>query len=425
MKCPRCHSETETCALVPPEVRDGLLTHQSADAVFSRACESCRNIFSQLLATPSLIENKVDPKELKKMILWRSRGDYVKAGIMAFKDYNYDESLLHYLNYIKVLEETFGKPRSELNQKIFDEMGKSDEFTTYLFVLWDLIAIYDRGQPEQQAQICSEFSALIKDTSFVPTMARKARIAARTSKNPALYKQLNKELGGGKSCFVATAVFGNTFAPEVLALREFRDDVLEKHFAGRFLTSFYYVVAPFFGSVISENSWLAKALKFPLTLLSTRLAQVSSIQIYTDGSLKNNVGSWAYLVLVNNQVVHESSGRVITPTTSLRMEIQAAIEALTYLETCAHFQQKNLRKKNVRLYTDSRVLTEIAIQKAPAWKDNGWVKKNGKPIPDIDFILKLNAATEKIKIEWTWIPAHRGHFYNDRCDQLCTLARSS
>lgn len=417
MKCPRCHTETETCISVPNEVRDALLAHHSADAVFSRACEPCRNIFNQLLATPSLIENKIDPKELKKMMLWRSRGDYVKAGIIAFKDYNYDESLLQYLNYIKVLEETFGKPRRELNQKVFDEMGKSDEFTTYLFVLWDLISIYDRGQPELQAQICSEFSNLIKGTSFVPTMARKARIAARTSKNPGLYKQLNKELGGGKSCFVATAVFGNTFAPEVIALREFRDNILEKHALGRQFTRFYYATAPWITPFISAHSPISIPLRGLLKSFAKLVSVEPPIQIYSDGSLKNNRGSWAYVILAGNQVLNEASGRVENPTTSLRMEIQAALEALTKLKSLG------LEKKSVRFLTDSRVLTEIALKRSNEWQQLGWLKKNGKTIPDVDLIQSLAKISTSFNIEWQWIPGHRGHYYNEYCDKLCAKAR--
>jgi hypothetical protein len=41
-------------------------------------------------------------------------------------------------------------------------------------------------------------------------------------------------------CFVATAVYGDQYAPQVNALRGFRDEVLKKNALGRALVDFYY-----------------------------------------------------------------------------------------------------------------------------------------------------------------------------------------
>ncbi len=225
-------------------------------------------ILEQLKANPSLIENKIDSDELRKMIRWRGRGDYIKTGLMAIKDYNYEQALVSYNEYIKIIEETFGLSRSALTSKVFEEKGQSEELSTYIFVLWDLLSIYDRSLPEKQAEIAREFAILVKNTTYVETMARKARIAARTAKNPAIFKQLNKELGGGRSCFIATAVFGNTFAPEVLIFREFRDQRLETNLPGRVFVQMYYMLAPSLGRLIKQNSWLAKSLRSPLARLA-------------------------------------------------------------------------------------------------------------------------------------------------------------
>ena len=46
------------------------------------------------------------------------------------------------------------------------------------------------------------------------------------------------DLNGG--CFVATAVYGNPDAPQVQALRDFRDEVLMQHPLGRRAVNFYY-----------------------------------------------------------------------------------------------------------------------------------------------------------------------------------------
>ena len=43
-----------------------------------------------------------------------------------------------------------------------------------------------------------------------------------------------------EGCFIATAVYGDINAPEVRALRGFRDDVLRQSFTGRLLVELYY-----------------------------------------------------------------------------------------------------------------------------------------------------------------------------------------
>lgn len=48
--------------------------------------------------------------------------------------------------------------------------------------------------------------------------------------------------GGG--CYIATAVYGSYDAPEVLTLRSFRDQVLQKHWLGRHFIKAYYFLSP-------------------------------------------------------------------------------------------------------------------------------------------------------------------------------------
>lgn len=54
-----------------------------------------------------------------------------------------------------------------------------------------------------------------------------------------------KSASSGKSgCYIATACYGNEFAPEVLHLKLFRDNILAKNYFGRFLIKTYYLVSP-------------------------------------------------------------------------------------------------------------------------------------------------------------------------------------
>lgn len=58
-------------------------------------------------------------------------------------------------------------------------------------------------------------------------------------------------------CFVATAACGDPFAPEVIALTAFRDDVLSRSAIGRILIRVYYAVSPPIAGVIARSTHFA------------------------------------------------------------------------------------------------------------------------------------------------------------------------
>lgn len=54
-----------------------------------------------------------------------------------------------------------------------------------------------------------------------------------------------KSASSGKSgCYIASACYGNEFAPEVLHLKLFRDNILAKNYFGRLFIKTYYLVSP-------------------------------------------------------------------------------------------------------------------------------------------------------------------------------------
>ena len=136
------------------------------------------------------------------------------------------------------------------------------------------------------------------------------------------------------------------------------------------------------------------------------------LEVYTDGSLKFGRGAWAFLVVEKNKTIIEKFGTAKN-TTSNRMEFQAVIEALRLLP----------RDRALKIHTDSRVLLE-ALAKIPEWKLQGWIKKNSNPIPSVDQMILLDQLLQNRRVQWQWVKAHSGVQYNERCDELCILARS-
>ncbi|UOF01551.1 ribonuclease H family protein [Bdellovibrio reynosensis] len=139
----------------------------------------------------------------------------------------------------------------------------------------------------------------------------------------------------------------------------------------------------------------------------------TSYQIYTDGSLKKNKGTWAFLILQNDKILCEMSGKE-TNTTSLRMELTAAIKALKQVPAASE----------ITLYSDSRILINTASKDMFQWQKNNWLKTKERKIPDIDLVKELHNLTADHNIEWKWVKAHSGNPLNERCDELCRLAQN-
>lgn len=61
-------------------------------------------------------------------------------------------------------------------------------------------------------------------------------------KSEVMLTEITKDPGG---CYIATFVYGDYYADEVLVLREFRDNILLKNILGKLFVNFYYKTSPF------------------------------------------------------------------------------------------------------------------------------------------------------------------------------------
>lgn len=71
-------------------------------------------------------------------------------------------------------------------------------------------------------------------------------------------------------CFIATAVYGDFYAPEVIALRRFRDETLEASAIGRTFISLYYRCSPPIAAFLVNRPFLSALVRLPLNVLARR-----------------------------------------------------------------------------------------------------------------------------------------------------------
>ena len=142
---------------------------------------------------------------------------------------------------------------------------------------------------------------------------------------------------------------------------------------------------------------------------------LKSVTIHSDGACDGNPGpgGWA-AVLEYGEHRREISGGELA-TTNNRMEILAAVEALTCLK----------QPCQVDFYTDSQYLRKGITEWIRIWKVRGWMTKSRQPVKNDDLWRRLSQAAEPHRITWHWVKGHAGHVENERCDALAVEAIAS
>ena len=98
-------------------------------------------------------------------------------------------------------------------------------------------------------------------------------------------------------------------------------------------------------------------------------------------------------------------------TTNNRMELTAAIEALTALKG----------QSRVILYTDSKYVMDGINDWMPNWIKRGWKTAAKKPVKNKDLWQALDEATTRHEIDWRWVKGHDGNPGNEMADELANL----
>ncbi|MDT8406238.1 MAG: ribonuclease HI [Methylococcales bacterium] len=137
-----------------------------------------------------------------------------------------------------------------------------------------------------------------------------------------------------------------------------------------------------------------------------------SIIIHTDGACRGNPGpgGWGAILQYGD---HRKEARGAEPdTTNNRMELQAAIQALSALQ----------RPCQVLLHTDSKYVLQGITEWLPNWQRRGWKTAANKPVKNADLWQQLVTVSQQHDIEWHWVKGHSGDPGNERADQLANLA---
>ncbi|HHZ19481.1 MAG TPA: ribonuclease HI [Firmicutes bacterium] len=140
---------------------------------------------------------------------------------------------------------------------------------------------------------------------------------------------------------------------------------------------------------------------------------MAEVEIYTDGACSGNPGpgGWGAVLLAKGQRKELSGAE--PQTTNQRMELTAAIGALSALK----------RPCQVRLYSDSAYLINAFKQRwFDRWQQNGWRNSKGQAVENQDLWQELLRLAAIHRIEWVKVKGHADNVENNRCDALARQA---
>ena len=139
---------------------------------------------------------------------------------------------------------------------------------------------------------------------------------------------------------------------------------------------------------------------------------MKKVQVITDGACIGNPGpgGWACILRYSDRKKELFGSE--PHTTNNRMELTAAVKALTALrEPC-----------EVEIVTDSQYMKNGITSWIANWKRNGWKTKEKKPVLNQDLWEELDRQNSRHRTVWSWTKGHASHADNNRCDELATAA---
>lgn len=154
--------------------------------------------------------------------------------------------------------------------------------------------------------------------------------------------------------------------------------------------------------------------------------QTGHVVFFTDGSCLGNqnmkfshrragYGIFAGL----NSVYNRGEVLVDTQPSNNKAELLAAIKALEMMPEIQSKHNRNI----FEIRSDSEYTINTATRWAKKWEKNGWKSSTGKAPTNLQYAMHLkyllDSISEKgIKVKWTYVPAHKGHFGNEEADEL-------
>jgi hypothetical protein len=197
----------------------------------------------------------------------------------AFKDYEADNLITSSSADLLRAAQTLIKKSDGVLIKMKQDLGENDEKLIDLSnqVVQMVIALaikysnsYHLGAKEEEAAAMDCLKLFKKTKSFLMTAETKARHSenfniisqnALTHQHSREFPPLQYRTSNSGGCYIATMVYGDYEHPQVLVLREFRDNFLAHYVLGKSFIRFYYKYSPGWVKALEHNKMINKSIE--------------------------------------------------------------------------------------------------------------------------------------------------------------------
>ena len=131
--------------------------------------------------------------------------------------------------------------------------------------------------------------------------------------------------------------------------------------------------------------------------------------LWTDGSASPNPGPGGFSVIENGEPV--VLGRDDN-TSNIKMEGAALKAAMEFLG-----------EEEGEIHTDSEFWINVLTKWAPKWEEDDWIKKDKKPIKNLELVQEVYELFKESKAQLVWVHAHEGTAMNELADEWANKAR--
>ncbi len=134
------------------------------------------------------------------------------------------------------------------------------------------------------------------------------------------------------------------------------------------------------------------------------------VEIYCDGSSIGNPGpgGWGSVVLDAQATSVTELGGYEKHTTNNRMELTAAIEALSAIPRATH----------ITIKTDSQYVINGITKWVSGWEQRGWITSQKTDVLNKDLWQALVMVTNIHEVTWEHVRGHEGVILNERADMI-------
>lgn len=179
-----------------------------------------------------------------------------------------------YLNIIRTENGAFDSEYIKMGSIIYNS---AMSHLIYTYERQKTIYLYQKKKNNNSSNLQKMYNEVMELLNLIQELPMDDTCRSHYYRNKtSIINHQNKDLSN-EGCYIATMVYGDYNNPQVIVLRQYRDNVLRKSFCGRCFISFYYSVSPKMVEVLKNAAMINRCIRNVLDCFVRRLSKKQTI----------------------------------------------------------------------------------------------------------------------------------------------------